>query len=151
MDRMVFINLPVSDLKKSTDFYTGLGYTLNPDFSSPDASSLVISDTIVVMLLTREHFGKFLRNGTPHLGSDAKEVLLALSADSNEEVDRFVDNATSGGGSVYRPAEEEMPGMYGAAIADPDGHVWEIMHMSPEAMQGVAAENAAATDAGAGI
>ena len=151
MERMVFINLPVSDLQKSTDFYTGLGYTLNPAFSSPDASSLVISDTIMVMLLTREHFGKFLRDGTPHLGSDAKEVLLALSADSTEEVDRFVANATSGGGTLYRPAEEEMPGMYGAAVADPDGHVWEIMHMSPEALQGVAAENAAATDTGAGI
>jgi predicted lactoylglutathione lyase len=151
MDRMVFINLPVSDLNKSTDFYKGLGYTLNPDFSSPDASSLVISDTIMVMLLTQEFFGKFLRNGTPHLGSDAKEVLVALSAESNEEVDRFLANATSGGGTVYRPAEEEMPGMYGAAIADPDGHVWEIMHMSPEAMQATAEENAAATDTGAGI
>ena len=147
MDRMVFINLPVSDLKKSTDFYSGLGYTLNPDFSSPDASSLVISDTIMVMLLTQEHFGRFLRDGMPHLGSNAKEVLVALSAESNEEVDQFVANAQAGGGSIYRAAEFEMPGMYGAAIADPDGHVWEIMHMSPEALEAAAADTAAATNA----
>ncbi|HXF03606.1 MAG TPA: VOC family protein [Arthrobacter sp.] len=151
MDRMVFINLPVSDLKKSTDFYKGLGYTQNPDFSSPDASYMTISDTIAVMLLTEEFFGKFLRNGAPHLGADAKEVLVALSAESNEEVDRFLANAQSGGGTVYRPAEEEMPGMYGAAIADPDGHVWEIMYMSPETLQRSAQENTSDKDAGAGI
>ncbi|MEV7648299.1 VOC family protein [Arthrobacter sp. NPDC089319] len=151
MDRMVFINLPVSDLKKSTDFYKGLGFTQNPDFSSPDASYMTISGTIAVMLLTEEYFGKFLRNGTPHLGSDAKEILVALSAESNEEVDRFLANAQSGGGTAYRPTEEEMPGMYGGAMADPDGHVWEIMYMSPEALQGAAGENTAATDTGAGI
>jgi predicted lactoylglutathione lyase len=25
--------------------------------------------------------------------------------------------------------------MYGASFADPDGHVWEVMHMDPSALQ----------------
>ena len=33
MSKLIFINLPVSDLKKSTAFYTAIGGTLNPQFS----------------------------------------------------------------------------------------------------------------------
>ena len=42
--------------------------------------------------------------------------------------------AQASGGSVYLPAKESMPGMYGASIVDPDGHVWELLWMSQEAV-----------------
>ncbi|NKX51964.1 lactoylglutathione lyase, partial [Arthrobacter deserti] len=53
--------------------------------------------------------------------------------------------AEAGGGSVYIPAKESMPGMYGASIADPDGHVWEMLWMPPEAVETVSTRN---TEAG---
>jgi predicted lactoylglutathione lyase len=148
MDRMIFANLPVSDLQKATDFYLGLGFTLNPDFSSDDGSCIVISDTIFVMLLKQDFFAGFLAEGsTPHLGSNAKEVLNCLTASSTQEVDDLVAKAQASGGSVYLPAKESMPGMYGASIADPDGHVWELLWMSQEAVAEHEHQNAGAAQA----
>jgi predicted lactoylglutathione lyase len=89
------------------------------------------------MLLKQDFFAGFLAEGsTPHLGSNAKEVLNCLTASSTEEVDDLVAKAQASGGSVYLPAKESMPGMYGASIADPDGHVWELLWMSQEAVAG---------------
>lgn len=137
MERMIFVNLPVTDLSKATDFYLGLGFTKNPQFSSDECSCVVISDTIYVMLLQQDFFAGFLNEGDrPHVTSELKEVLNCLSCDSREEVDTFVENASASGGTVYTAAASNMPGMYGASIADPDGHVWELMWMDPEAAGG---------------
>ncbi|GAB3270454.1 VOC family protein [Arthrobacter pigmenti] len=134
MERMILPNLPVTDLSKATDFYLGLGFTKNPQFSSEDCSAIVISDTIVVMLLQQDFFAGFLNEGDkPHVTSEAKEVLNCLSCESRGEVDSFVEKAASSGGTIYTAAAEHMPGMYGASIADPDGHVWELMWMDPGA------------------
>jgi uncharacterized protein len=137
MARMIFPNLPVTDLAKATDFYTGLGFEKNPQYSNEVCSAIVVSDSIVVMLLQQEFFKGFLADcDTPHLTSDAKEVLNCLSCDSREEVDSLVQKARDSGGTVYHPAEEGTPGMYAASVADPDGHIWELLYMSPEAMAG---------------
>ncbi|MDF2805260.1 MAG: glyoxalase, partial [Cellulosimicrobium sp.] len=54
MSTQIFVNLPVKDLDASKAFYTALGYTVNEQFTDENASSIVISDTIYVMLLTEE-------------------------------------------------------------------------------------------------
>ena len=136
MARMIFPNLPVADLRKSTEFYLGLGFEQNRQFSNDDCTAVVISDSIVVMLLQQDFFQGFLPQGdTPHLGSAGKEVLNGISCDSREEVDTFLANCTKGGGAVYQPAKEQMPGMYSGSAADPDGHIWEFLWMDPSIPQ----------------
>lgn len=130
MERMIFVNLPVVELSRATDFYEGLGFTKNPQFSDDKASCVVISDTIYVMLLRDDFYKSFLAAGdTSHLGSGAKEVLNALGCESRSEVDALVKAATGSGGTIYRPAAEQMPGMYSASVADPDEHLWEFFYM----------------------
>ncbi|WP_431710416.1 VOC family protein [Glutamicibacter uratoxydans] len=132
---MIFINLPSSDLARTDKFYAALGFTKNETFSDANASSWMISETITVMLLHRDYFASFMAQGdAPTLDGKNREVLHALSADSREEVDQFVTRALAGGGSIYRESDEPFPGMYQAAVQDPDGHVWEIAWMSPEVM-----------------
>ena len=132
MARMIFPNLPVADLGRSTDFYLGLGFQRNPQFSNDDCTAVVISDSIVVMLLQQDFFQGFLPEGdTPHLRSAGKEVLNAISCESREEVDTFLANCAKGGGALYQPAKEQMPGMYSGSAADPDGHIWEFLWMDP--------------------
>ena len=46
MPKMVFINLPVTDLARSTTFYETLGSTKNPDFSDETSACMVFSETI---------------------------------------------------------------------------------------------------------
>ncbi len=131
MDRMIFVNLPVADLRASRDFYTGLGFSVNEMFSDDQATAVVVSDTIVVMLLARERFADFAR--APIADARATvQVLHALSADSREEVDTLFANALAHGGAQYRDTQAEDP-MYERAVTDPDGHVWEFFHMDTSA------------------
>ena len=127
MRRLIFVNLPVADLGVSRDFYTGLGFRLDEAYSDDQVAAIVVSETIVVMLLTRDRFADFVTGsvGDPRNGPTS---IACLSAESPEEVDRLVRSAIATGGSAWLPKMEEGP-MYGHSFADPDGHVWEILHM----------------------
>lgn len=136
MERMIFPNLPVSDLAKSTDFYLGLGFEKNDQFSDERATAVVISDAIVVMLLEKSFFQSFLSDGdSVHTDASSKAVINALSCNSREEVDDLLSKVEPGGGAIYSPAREMVPGMYSGSCTDPDGHIWEFMWMDPAGMQ----------------
>ncbi len=136
MSRMIFVNLPTNDLSAADRFYAALGFTKNDVFSDENASSWVISDAITIMVLRSEFFATFLVDGDePVVGGTSREALNALSSDTREGVDEFLANAEKGGGTIYRAAAEPFPGMYQGAVKDPDGHVWEIAWMSPEAIE----------------
>ena len=133
MPTMIFPNLPVKDLERATDFYTNLGFEKNPQFSDENVSSIVISDTIVVMLLKHEYYSTFTKKAIAD-SSAQSEVLLGLSADSREDVDALVDKATAAGGKEPREAQD-LGFMYGRAFEDLDGHTWEVFHMNPSYVQ----------------
>ena len=67
MAKMIFVDLPVSDLARSTAFYQAVGAEKNPQFCDETASCMVISDTIDAMLLTHEKYRQF----TPKKIADA--------------------------------------------------------------------------------
>jgi len=128
MPKMVFINLPVADLARSTAFYQAIGAVKNEQFSDETASGMVFSDTIHVMLLTHEKFRQF----TPKAIADARttsEVLLCLSAESRADVDDMVARAVAAGGRADPGPAQDYGFMYGRSFEDPDGHIWEIMWM----------------------
>jgi uncharacterized protein len=141
--KMVFINLPVSNLARATAFYEAIGATKNPQFSDETASCMVISETIHVMLLTHDKFRQF----TPKKISDAKtsnQVLLCLSADSRAEVDAIVASASNAGGTADPSPEDEYGFMYGRSFEDLDGHMWGVNWIDVEAAMRA---RSAATDA----
>ncbi|PYY36269.1 glyoxalase [Curtobacterium sp. MCJR17_055] len=132
MSTMVFINLPVSDLDRATGFYRALGYPLNPVFSDDTASSIVISDTVYVMLLTHAKFSEFTDKTIA--ASDTIEVINSLSAETKDEVHRIVDAAVEAGGTEDRP-EMDLGFMFQRSFVDPDGHRWEYVWMDPAAAE----------------
>lgn len=134
MAQMIFVNLPVKDLEKSKEFFTRLGYTIDPQFSDDNAASVVISDTIVAMLLTEPFFGTFTKKQIVD-ATQATEVLIALSAESRQEVDTLVDKAFAAGASPAGETQDMGP-MYGRSFQDLDGHIWEVMYMDMSAMEG---------------
>lgn len=124
MAKQIFINLHVSNLDKAKSFYSKLGFSMNEQFSDATAACFVVSDTVSVMLLTHAKFKEF----TPKQISDAtktSEVLNAMSVESRDQVDEIVGAALASGGTEMRPAQDRGF-MYGRAINDPDGHIWEI-------------------------
>lgn len=132
MPRMIFINLPVTDLARSIAFYEAVGATRNPQFSDDTAACMVISDTIFVMLLTHPKFASFTPR--PIAGRATAEVLLALSCDSRQAVLDHLDAAVKAGGKPDPTHTQDYEGfMYGRSFEDPDGHIWEIFWMDPAA------------------
>ncbi|MCX4765324.1 VOC family protein [Streptomyces sp. NBC_01275] len=132
--QMIFVNLPVNDLAASKKFFTDLGYTLNPQFSDDNAASVVISDTIVAMLLTRPFYATFTKKEIAD-ATTTSEVLIALSAQSREKVDELVDRALALGGSPSGDTQD-MGFMYGRSFDDLDGHTWEVIWMDPATVEG---------------
>jgi predicted lactoylglutathione lyase len=135
MAKMIFINLPVTDLARSTAFYQAVGAEQNLAFSNDQASMMVLSDTIHVMLLSHG----FYRTFTTKEVADAhrtSQVLLCLSEESQEGVDGLVAKAGAAGGRTDPGPKQQMGDfMYGRSFEDPDGHHWEVMWMDSAAMQ----------------
>ena len=134
MSRMIFVNLPVRNLQKSRAFVEALGAVNEPKFTDETAACMKLSDSIFVMLLTHEKFSQF----TPRPIADANagsEVLLCLSADSRESVDSTLEQAVAAGGTADPSPKQDYGVMYGRSIADPDGHIWEIMWMDAAAAE----------------
>ncbi len=59
MSNMIFVNLPVSDLPRTTAFYEAIGAVKSEQFCDDMASCMVFSETIHVMLLTHGKFRQF--------------------------------------------------------------------------------------------
>ena len=134
MTRMIFVNLPVEDLKASMAFYTALGFENNPQFTDETAACMVWSEAIHVMLLTHDKWRTFTARPIPP--SSSSEVMLALSFDSRDAVDAVNKAAADNGGTADINPVQDLGFMYNRNLADPDGHVWEMVWMDMAAMEG---------------
>jgi len=132
MSKMIFVNLPVTDLPRSVAFYEAVGATKNPMFSDDTAACLVFSDTIHTMLLTHEKFSSFTDRAIPDAHKTA-QVLICVSEDSRDAVDAVIHRAAGAGGQADPNPKQDYGFMYGRSYADPDGHIWEVMWMDAEA------------------
>jgi len=133
MSRMIFVNLPVRDLAASTKLYLALGGELNPQFSNDQASSVMFSDAIGVMLLTHDHYRRFTQRP---IGDARREsqALLALSVDSRDAVNATLTRTIAAGGRADPNPAQDHGFMLNRHVEDPDGNVWEIMWMDAAAL-----------------
>jgi predicted lactoylglutathione lyase len=132
MSKMIFVNLPVTDLKASIAFYKALGFTQNLQFSDDTAACMVWSEAINVMLLTHAKWRTFTSRPIPPATSS--EVMLALSCDDRGAVDAMNETAAAHGGQADVNPVQDLGFMYNRNLADPDGHVWEAFWMDVAAM-----------------
>jgi hypothetical protein len=131
MSRMIFVNLPVDDLERSKAFYEALGFRNEPKFTNEAAAAMVLSDTIVVMLLTKPFYSTFTSKPIAD-AHNSSEVLLCISCESPADVDRITELAASNGGQADMRPKQDLGLMYGRKFEDPDGHIWEPMWMDPK-------------------
>ena len=132
-DRLVYLNLPVRDAAASRAYFERLGFSFDERFRDETTECLKLSDAAYVMLLEQARFADFT---VKPLGDPAQttSVLVSVSACDRAGVDSLTDAALAAGGS---PAKEplDMGFMYGRSFFDPDGHHWEVVWMSPEAVE----------------
>ena len=134
MKTSIFINIAVKDLDKSKAFFSQLGFTFNEQFTDETAASMVINDNIYYMLLTGNKFQSFIKDRAIADSNLITESINALSVDSREAVDAFLDKVMMAGGIVFREPED-YGYMYARSFCDLDGHIWEIFWMDPNHVQ----------------
>ena len=142
MPKMIFVNLPVTDLDRSIAFYAAIGAVQNMQFSDSTAAMMTFSPEISVMVLTQARYREF----TPKPIADAhasNQVLLCLSCDSRAEVDETVASAVGAGGRGDPGPVQDHGWMYGRSFEDPDGHHWELAWMDLAGLGGQHAAEAA--------
>ncbi len=127
MPKQVFINLAVSDVQKSMELYTAMGFTNNPQFSDEAGKCMVWSDTIYVMLLSHDKFNSFTKKPLADTKSQIAG-LFSLSLESPEEMHALMANALAAGG--IEPNEmRDYAFMVQRTLEDFDGHTWELFYM----------------------
>ena len=131
--RMIFVNLPVRDLKKSMTFFSKLGFEFNPKFTDEKAACMIVNEKGFVMLLSEPFFKTFTKH---ELCDTARQTegLFALSCGNRAEVDQLVAKAIDAGGrQAMDPMDQGF--MYGRSFYDLDGHHWEAFWMDSKAAQ----------------
>ncbi len=129
MAAQIFVNLAVTDLKKSVEFFTKLGFTFDPKFTDENATCMIVGENIFVMFLVESFFKTF----TDKEICDARkstEVLVCLSSESRGKVDELVVKAVAAGGTAPRKPQDHGF-MYQHGFEDLDGHIWELIYMEP--------------------
>ena len=128
----IFVNIPTNDLERSKAYYTALGCSLNPLFTDENAAACVVwSEDIFFMVLTKEYFSTFTDKEFADPRTHA-QVLLSISRESRDEVDRIVDAGVAAGGTA--PGDPQDYGfMYARDLVDPDGNGIQFMYMDPQA------------------
>lgn len=130
MGTKVFVNLPVKDLDKSKEFFAKLGFSFNLQFTNKNAACMVISEDNYAMLLVESFFKTFTKKEIVN-AKQSTEVLVALSAESKENVDKMLHAALAAGAKEANEPQDHGF-MYGRSFEDLDGHIWEIFWMDPK-------------------
>jgi len=132
MATKIFVNLPVRDLNKSVAFFTRLDFKFNPQFTDENATCMIVSENIFVMLLVEKFFKTFTHKEICDATSST-EVIVSLSVDSRESVDEMIRKAVAAGATTPNEAKD-YGFMYQHGFQDLEGHLWEIFSMEPSAI-----------------
>jgi len=145
--RMLFVNVPVANLARSTEFFAKLGFTFNPAFTDETAAWMLVGEQASVMLLSHEKFAEFSKLPMADPTTHAL-ALYCFSVSSREEVNIVAETALAAG-AVEADGLEDHGFMCSRSFFDLDGHGWQVMWMDPAAAQQDPEESAASPqDAG---
>ena len=133
MAMQTFVNLPVKDLRRATEFFTALGFSFDPQFTDENATRMIISEETSVMLAAEPFFQGFIAPQDVADTSTSREVVVGLSADSREQVDDLVGTALAAGAEDLGEAQDDGF-MYMRGFRDLDGHQWSFIHMDMSAI-----------------
>lgn len=127
--KLIWGNLAVKDLERTTRFYTALGFQQKDKYSSEDARAFVFGENgFIICFFDKSKLSTDLDWGTADF-EDGTETIFSLSAASKEEVDEWAKAAKEAGGKVFRKPGEDKDGHYVCGFSDPDGHKFNLLLM----------------------
>src|SRR5690606_1799833 len=97
-----WFNLPVKNIRKSVDFFTEMGFILNPHNPVTDTmASFFIGEKKVVMMLFREDILAGFSGNQIADTTKGTEVLFSIDAESPDAVNVLLQKAEKAGGYIY--------------------------------------------------
>lgn len=123
-----YLNIFTKDLGNAVEFFKGIGFTFEPEWSNEDAAGFTICKGLRLMVLTENKFSEFT---TKDLADNHKfsAHIMALQVDTKDEMNELVDTAITLGADEYRePTDYGF--MMSRAFYDLDGNIWEILVMN---------------------
>ena len=125
--KMIWSNLAVSDLERTTKFYTELGF--KPNGSSKELTSFFVGENDFAINFFLKDILETNIKGEIADSQKANEVVFTLSAESKDQADSWEKEVERAGGKIISRPEEFGKGYYGFIFADPDGHKFNVFYM----------------------
>ncbi len=125
--KKIWANFAVSDLGRTTKFYTELGFRSNGR-SRELTSFFVGDDNFVIHFFLKDILQANIKSEISD-SHKANEIIFTISAESKEEADEWAKEVEKAGGTLISQPEEFGKGYYGFIFADPDGHRFNVFHM----------------------
>jgi catechol 2,3-dioxygenase-like lactoylglutathione lyase family enzyme len=135
--RIHVVTLGVDDLERALSFYadglglpskgiTGTQFAGDEHDPAGAVAMFTLEDGLILSLYPRSELAKDA--GVAPSYTAGSGFSIGHLVDSPAEVDRILELAARAGGRVLGPAHERPWGIYSGYFADPDGHLWEIIH-----------------------
>ena len=123
--KMVWGNFSVSDVKRTQEFYSQLGFVSNNTNDYPKLASFLFGDNKQVI-----HFferGSQIDEYLPAASEGKSEIMFTLSAETEEQVKEWAEKVRKSGGKIVSEPARDQQGYYGFVFADPDGHQFNVL------------------------
>lgn len=125
--KQIWANLAVSDLDRTTKFYTELGFRSNG--ASKELTSFFFGENnFVIHFFKKDVLQDAIKGELTDLRK-GNEIIFTLSAGSKEEVDQWAKEVRGAGGNLISQPEEFGKGYYGFVFSDLDGHRFNVFYM----------------------
>ncbi len=125
---MIWANLAVADLQRTTQFYTDLGFTPNGKPNEQLTSFLFGDNKLIIHFFLKQVLQSNMNMEVADAHA-AAEILFTLSAASKDQVDDWAAEVAKAGGKLLSQPEAFGQGYYGFLFADPDGHRFNVFYM----------------------
>lgn len=125
--KKIWANVAVSDLDRTTKFYTQLGFKQNG--ASNELTSFFFSGDNFIMHFFLPDILKTNTNIEIADSHRSNEIIFTLSAESKDQVDNWAKEVENAGGTIISKPKEFGEGYYGFVFADPDGHKFNVFYM----------------------
>lgn len=124
--RVSFVTLGVADLDRATRFYQALGWPLSSGSVPGDVSFFRTAGGLLALWGAKDLAADL---GLPQQATAGfRATAVAMNLDSPAQVDEALSGVAAAGGKVMVPGRKTTWGGYQGYFADPDGHIWEVVH-----------------------
>jgi|ERR1043165_156642 predicted lactoylglutathione lyase len=125
--KKIWANLGVSNLERTTKFYTELGF--KPNGANNELTSFLFGDNSFVIHFFLKDVLQTNVQGVMVDPQNANEIVFTLGAANKQQVNDWAKEVEKAGGKLISQPEEFGKGYYGFIFTDPDGHRFNVFWM----------------------